>query len=175
MNHKFFEYQTKEIKRTINDESPQAWYWLMIYNKHIYIKLVIMTSPFYSRTLLSHPLPVLNAVSIFRNDRYRYRKVYLQSKARMPTAVLAIFILFYLFFLGFVIIKNCWVNIVNIVRTCLRTHCKVLCQKRRQAVQYVCKWKHLYHGWPFLTRQLQRGRDNHCGNEVGRWRRDIEI
>ena len=57
----------------------------------------------------------------------------------MPTAVSAIFILFYLFFLGFVIIKNCWVNIVNIVRTCLRTHCKVLCQKRRQAVQYVYK------------------------------------
>ena len=24
MNHKFFEYQTKEIKRSINDESPRA-------------------------------------------------------------------------------------------------------------------------------------------------------
>ena len=53
-----------------------------------------MTSPFYSRTLHFHPLPVVNAVNIFRNDK----KVYLQSKARIPTAnwpVSAIFILWF--------------------------------------------------------------------------------
>ena len=58
---------------------------------YIYVELVIMASPFYSRTLLFHPLPVVNAVSIFRNDKI----VYLQPKARLPTAnwpVSAIFI-----------------------------------------------------------------------------------
>ena len=71
-------------------------------------------------TLLVHPLPVVNAVSIFRNDRYRKRKVCLQSKARMPTAnwpVPAIFILWFC--------KKLLVNLVNLVRTCSRTHCQV--------------------------------------------------
>ena len=48
-----------------------------------------MTSPFYSRTLLYNTLPspslpiqVVNAISIFGNDKI----VYLQSKGCMPTA-----------------------------------------------------------------------------------------
>ena len=54
----------------------------MILINKIYIILVIMTSAFYSHTLLFiPPLPVqvVNVVSIFGNDK----KVYLQS---MPTA-----------------------------------------------------------------------------------------
>ena len=46
MNHKFFEYQTKEIKRAINDEHDID-----------YIELVIMTSPFYCHTPLFHHSP----------------------------------------------------------------------------------------------------------------------
>ena len=41
-----------------------------------------MTGSFYSRTLFFHALPVVNVVSIFRNDK----KVYLQSKVQMPSA-----------------------------------------------------------------------------------------
>ena len=62
--------------------------WNKLTLNKLYI-LVIMTSPFYSRTLLyntppspSLPIQVVNAISIFRNDKI----VYLQSKGCMPTA-----------------------------------------------------------------------------------------
>ena len=74
----------------------------MILINYIYVELVIMTSPFYSRTLLFHPLPVVNAASIFRNDK----KVYFQSKAQMPTANWPVSAIFILWFCNNK--KNCW-------------------------------------------------------------------
>ena len=64
----------------------------MILINYIYIDVVIMTRSFYSHTLLFNPLPVVNVLSIFRNDK----KVYLQFKMQMPRdnwPVSAIFIL----------------------------------------------------------------------------------
>ena len=70
----FLKYETKEIKRAINDESPYP--------------------PF--QHLPPPPplhLPVANAISMFGNDK----KVYLQSKWQTPTAnwPLQSFIYFY--------------------------------------------------------------------------------
>ena len=59
------------------------------------------------------------------------------------------------------------VNIVNIVHTCLRTHCKV----KEEAGSSV-EFENMCMMVAFLTRHLQRGRGNHCGNEVGG---DVEI
>ena len=47
--------------------------------------------------------------------------------------------------------------------------------RRRQAVQYVSELETFVPWLTFLTRQLKRGRDNHCGNEVGKCQQDIEI
>ena len=124
---------------------------------YIYYILIIMTSPFYSRTLLfnTSPLPlpiqVVNAISIFGNDK----KVYLQSKGRMPTAnwPLQSFSYFYL------VIVLLPVNIVNLVR---RTHIRGDRQFSMFMSENIRTWL------TFLTMQLQRGQDNHCGNEVGR-------
>ena len=118
------------------------WYKLTLKN-YIYI-LVIMTSPFYSRTLLYStppsssllPIQVVNAISIFGNDK----TVYLQSKGCMPTAnrPLQSFSYFYLVIV-FTAGQYGW----------SRTYVLGNKYKRRQAIQYVYEWKHLYHSWPF--------------------------
>ena len=81
----------------------------MVLINYIFVELVIMTSPFYSRTLLFHPLPIVNAVSIFRNDK----KVYLQSKARMLTANWPVSAIFTLWICNNK--KPLLINIVNLV------------------------------------------------------------
>ena len=69
-----------------------------------------MTSQFYSRTLF-HPLPVVNAVSIFRND-----KKYICSprcECPVPSGQFQLFLS-----CGFVIIKKLLVNMVNRENIC---------------------------------------------------------
>ena len=127
-------------------QSKKWWKSTSILINIMYIISVITPSPFYYRThLFTHPslprsLPIqaVNAISIF---------VFLQGKGWMPTAecqmATAIFILW-------LVLPP--VSIINLVHTCLRTH-----HAKRGGRQL---WVKTSVPWLiFLTRQLQRGRD----------------
>ena len=62
------------------------------------------------------------------------------------------------FYLVIVFTAGQAVNIINLVRTCLRTHIG----GGRQFSRNICTMVNLF------DKAVAEGRDNHCGNEVGR-------
>ena len=123
-----------------------------------------MTSPFYSPPsfstppLSSLPIQVVNAVSIFRNDKI----VFLQSKGCMLTAnwPLQSFSYFYL------VLVLLWVNIVNLVHMCLRTNKRGGRQFNMFMSENICTMVDLFDR--AIAGGGGGGQDNHCGKEVRR-------
>ena len=59
---------------------------------------------------------------------------------------------------------------------CVRENTRNKVYAKRGGTQFsMFRSENIYTMVDLFEKAVAEGRDNHCGNEVGRWRRDIEI